>query len=454
MPRSHPGSAGANVALLSPAWLIALIAALHLLFTSSGVSAQGTGSGGGGPGGATGPVEVGTIELAAEDVPYTLTLPGRAVAFEEAAIRPRVSGIIEEMAYQPGQPVEVGALLFRIEDNSYAAAVAAAQASVAGAQASVVTAEATVERYRSLEGSAVTSADLQTAEATLSQAQATLAAADAGLTSAQLDLDRTELRSPIAGVPSVAEVSTGELVTANQTEALATVTRLDPIYVDVTESSARMLRIRERIDEGSLAPGDALGFRLVLETGAILEGQGTLVTPGTSVSTTTGTVDFRIQFDNPDQDVLPGQFLRVEVTLGTSEGIVVPQRATSRASNGTLTAYLAEDGSARQVTLTTTGTYQNGWIVTDGVEPGDLLVVDGLSSLRDGAEVTTVPVEIDEKGVVREVGSANSDQGSPDGSSTSTGASQAETAETGAQRADAAPLPATGAARPAGSAQE
>ncbi|EYD74244.1 efflux transporter, RND family, MFP subunit [Rubellimicrobium mesophilum DSM 19309] len=350
-----------------------------------------------------GPAEVGVVTLATEDIPYALTLPGRAVAYEETDIRPRVSGVIEEVAYQPGQPVEAGDLLFRIEDDSYAAAVAAAEATVAGAEASLATAQATVERYRSLEGQAVTRADLETAEAAFSQAQASLASAQAGLTSAELDLSRTEIHSPIAGVPSVPQVSTGELVTANQAEALAVVTRLDPIYVDVTESSARMMRVRDRIDEGSLAPGDAVGFRLVQETGEVLEGQGTLVTPGTSVSTTTGTVDFRIRFDNPDRQVLPGQFLRVEVTLGTSEGIVVPQRATSRAANGDLTAYVVRDGVARQVTLTTTGTHANGWIVTDGVEPGDLLVVDGLSSLRDGAEVTTVPVEIDEQGVVHDL---------------------------------------------------
>ena len=385
------------------------LALLCLLLPAGVAVAQGMGGamgGGARPGGGgqpKGPTEVGVVELLTKDIPYTLTLPGRAVAYEETDIRPRVSGVIEEVAYQPGQPVEAGTLLFRIEDDSYAAAVAAAEATVAGAEASLATAQATVERYRSLEGSAVTRADLETAEAAFSQAQATLAAAQADLTSAELDLSRTEIRSPIAGVTGVSQVSTGELVTANQADALAVVTRLDPIYVDVTESSARMMRVRARIDEGSLSPGDAISFRLVQETGGLLEGQGTLVTPGTSVSATTGTVDFRIQFDNPDRQVLPGQFLRVEVTLGTSEGIVVPQRATSRAANGALTAFVAEDGTARQVTLTTTGTHENGWIVTDGVEPGDLLILDGLSSLRDGAEVTTVPVVIDEQGVVHDV---------------------------------------------------
>ena len=432
------------------------LALLCLLLGASSGAAQGVGGtvgGGGRPGGmggqSAGPAEAGVIELATEEIPYALTLPGRAVAFEETDIRPRVSGVIEEVAYQPGQPVEAGTLLFRIEDDSYAAAVAAAEATVAGAEAGLATAEATVERYRSLEGQAVTRADLETAEAAFSQAQASLAAAQADLTSAELDLSRTEIRSPIAGIPGVPQVSLGELVTANQSEALAVVTRLDPIYVDVTESSARMMRVRDRIDEGSLSPGDAIGFRLVQETGEVIEGQGTLVTPGTSVSATTGTVDFRIQFDNPDRQVLPGQFLRVEVTLGTSEGIVVPQRATSRAANGALTAYVAEDGVARQVTLTTTGTHANGWIVTEGVEPGDLLIVDGLSGLRDGAEVTIMPVEIDEQGVVHDLapeGGPAENQAGPDGAPETTSGTSAEPG----QRAAAAPA----AARTTTSSQE
>ena len=404
-------------------------------------SAQPVGGppGGGGP---EGPVEVGTVTLSPEQVPYTLTLPGRAVASEEADLRPRVSGVIEEVAFRPGQPVEAGDLLFRIEDDSYAVAVAAAEASVAGAQASVATAQATVTRYRSLEGSAVTRADLETAEATLSQAEAALAATEATLSSARLDLERTEIRSPIAGLPSVPAVSTGELVTANQSEALATVTRLDPIYVDVAESSARMLRIRDRIDDGELAPGEVLGFGLVLETGAVLDGQGTLVTPGTQVSTTTGTVDIRIEFANPDRLILPGQFLRVEATLGTSEALLVPQRATSRAANGALTAFVARDGTAHEVTLTSTGSHRNAWIVTDGVEPGDLLIVDGLSNLRDGAEVQAVPVTIDAEGVVRDLAPTDT---SAEGAAQSSSAEEPGSGEAQQAEAPTAPTPAASA---------
>ncbi|TNC51225.1 efflux RND transporter periplasmic adaptor subunit [Rubellimicrobium rubrum] len=401
MPRIHAGSDTGSVG----PWRLHRLAAIALILALPSGLAQAQTPGG--PPGAeeAGPAEVGVIELLAEDVPYALTLPGRAVAFEEADVRPRVSGVIEEVAFQAGRPVKAGDLLFRIEDDTYATAVAAAEATVAGARSSVATAQATVERYRSLEGSAVTRADLETAEAALSQARASLASSEAALQAAQLDQERSEIRSPIDGIPDVAEVSVGELVTANQAEALTRVTRLDPIYVDVTESSARMLRIRERIDAGTLESGDALGMKLVLETGEMHEGEGTLVTPATAVSTTTGTVDFRVQFDNPDCRVLPGQFLRVEVTLGTSPGIIVPQRATSRAPDGSLTAFVARDGVAYEVTLTTTGTYRNGWVVTEGAQPGDQLIVDGLNNLRDGAEVVPRPVEIDEQGVVRDVAS-------------------------------------------------
>lgn len=419
-----------NASSRGPAMRTVGLAAAALVVAASVAVAQNAG---GPPGGAPAePTAVGTIELSVEDVPYALTLPGRAVAFEEADLRPRVNGVIEEVVYQPGLTVEAGDLLFRIEDGTYAAAVAAAEASLAGSEASVATALATVERYRALEGTGVSRADLQTAEAALSQAEATQASAEAELQAVRLDLDRTEVRSPIAGVVSVAAVSVGELVTANQAEPLATVTRLDPIYVDVTESSARMMRVRDRIEAGTLSAGDAIGLRLVLETGEVYEAEGTLVTTGTNVSATTGTVDFRVQFPNPDRAVLPGQFLRVEVTLGTSGGILVPQRATDRAANGALTAFVAEDGVARQVTLTTTGTDAgaNAWIVTEGLEPGDLLIVDGLNDLTDGAEIAAVAVEIDADGVVRDLEPAVADgEGQPP--------------------AEAAPGPATGEAAPA-----
>lgn len=363
------------------------------------VSAQPVAQPGGG-GGA--PTKVGTVTVASESVPYRVTLPGRAVAYQQASIRPRVEGVVAEILYEAGRPVEAGSALFRLEGDSYAATLASVEAEATRARAAVRSARTTVERYRSLAGSGFTDEEVEAAEVARLQAEAELSAADAAVEIARLDLDHTEIRSPITGVTDVPSVTIGAIVTANQSDALTTVTRLDPIYVDVAESSARLLRVRERIDSGSLARGDRLGVTLTLENGVSHDGTGELETPGTLVSTSTGTLTFRLRFDNPRRLILPGQFLRVELTLGTTEAVLVPQRATARDSDGTLTAFVARGGVAEQVSLGEAGSHENAWIVTDGISPGERLIVDGLKNLRDGAAITPMPVAIDADGVVTE----------------------------------------------------
>lgn len=386
----------------------------------------GAGPGGAGPGGGAGAAlrerEVGTVILGKEQVPYIVTLPGRAVAFEETAVRPRVEGIIEEIAYQPGREVKVGDVLFRLGTDTLEAALAAALANRDSARAQVTVAEARAERDRRLTGVGATKIDSEASEAALAQAKAALSTAESQLKTAQLNLERALIRSPISGIAGLPEVSVGTLVTANQAQALVTITRLDPIYVDVAESSARMLRVRGRMENGELAPGESLQAELTMEDGRVHSGTGRFVSPGIQVSTTTGSVQLRFEFDNPTRDILPGQFLRVSLTLGTTEAILVPQRATRRAADGSLTAFVVKDGKAEQVTLTYTGTYKNAWITTAGVEPGDLLIVDGLNNLRAGMAVKSVPVTIDARGVVQDVaqpvgkagpGAARPGQGGP-----------------------------------------
>ncbi|MEZ5720493.1 MAG: efflux RND transporter periplasmic adaptor subunit [Paracoccaceae bacterium] len=281
------------------------------------------------PGGAMGPTEVGVMVLEETEVPFSVTLPGRAVAEAQTEIRPRVSGMIEDIVFRPGTFVQVGDVLFRLEADSYEAAHAAALAALASAEVTRDAAQATVDRYERLEGVGVTTSDLQAAQATLAQAKAGVSSAEAALQSATLDLDRVEVTSPIAGFADVSNVSVGAIVTANQTDALTTVTALDPIYVDVAESAARIARVRERIDAGSMQPGETLAATLELESGTSYDGTGRLVSPGVTVSTTTGAVDMRFEFDNPDRMILPGQFLRVNVEIGRQTAILVPQRAAS-----------------------------------------------------------------------------------------------------------------------------
>lgn len=372
-------------------------AALTLLLAGQALAQQGPDRRG-----PQGPIEVGVIVTTEEDVPYTVTLPGRAIAYQQTGIRPQVGGEVLEISYDPGKPVKAGDVLFRLDPETLAAALTAAEAAVAGAEAGLTQAQNTVTRYRRLEGSGVSAVERANAEVALKEAEANLKSAEASRDAARLALERTEIRSPLDGMADVAAVSVGDLVTANQSEVLTTITQLDPIYVDVSESSARMLRVRERIKAGLLVVNGGVKTQLILETGGEYQGEGRIVSPGIAVSPTTGTVPIRLQFDNPDRMILPGQFLRVKLTLGTIRAVLVPQRATSRASDGTLTAFVARDGKAQQVTLIEQGSYRNSWIVTQGINPGEQLILDGLDNLRAGSEVTTIPVTIDAEGVVRE----------------------------------------------------
>lgn len=378
--------------------------AVALLVVAGATQAQMRGAEGGG---ARPPAEVGTVTLTPEDVPFTETLPGRATAFQTADIRPRVGGVIREIAYQPGLPVAEGAVLFVIEDDTYRAALLSAEAGVAQAEASVAAAEAALKRAQTLVGVGTTQASLEAAQVGLAQARAAHAAARAARQQAQTDLDQTRVRSPIDGRADLSQVSIGALVTANQAAALTTVRRIDPIFVDVQQASAAILRNRDRFGPGAPEAGGTLDVRLTLEDGSVYAGAGRMVSPGASVSPTTGTTQFRFAFDNPDRLILPGQFLRVEVTLGTRRALLVPQRATSRAADGTLSAFVVRNGKAAQVVLTEAGVARNSWVVTEGVLPGDQVIVDGLQNLRDGAEVVPVPVTISAEGVVTDaVGSA------------------------------------------------
>ncbi|MGO4853672.1 efflux RND transporter periplasmic adaptor subunit [Phaeovulum sp. W22_SRMD_FR3] len=366
--------------------------------------------------GARGPAQVGVIEMQPQSVPLKQTLPGRAVAYEQAAIRPRVSGMVSEILYTPGQPLPKGTPMFRLDADSYEATVAADQAALAQAEAALPAAEAALARAEQLRGSGITAADVESAQVTLAQAQASVQSAQAALKLAQTQLSWTTITSPIDGVADVAAVSVGDLVTAAQTDALTTVTRLDPIYVDMIEPSAHILAVRDQIESGALTRSAELEATLVLENGETLKSAGKLIAPGFTVSTTTGTVGLRFQFDNPDLRILPGTFVRGEVVLGTIDAYLVPQRATTRARDGSLTAWFAgADNKAAKHTLITSGTNSNAWIVTEGVSAGDRLIVDGISSLTEGAEVAPVAVTINALGVVVDTPATDA---APDGAAT------------------------------------
>jgi len=369
-------------------------AAMVLSILASMACAQGAPSG---------PMDVGVIEARLQEVPRAVTLPGRAVAFQEVEVRPRVGGVIEEILYTPGQHLEVGDPLFRIDDSAYLAAEASARADLATAQANLPVAQSAYDRAERLSGRGYTEAEVEEARASLAEAKATLDAAQAALEYARTELSWTTVTSPITGRADVSTVSVGDLVTAGQSDELTTIVRSDPIYVDMMETSARILSVQKGVHEGTLQRNDDLKAELVLENGDIYRGTGHLVTPGTSVSTTTGTVTVRFQFDNPHHVVIPGMFLRGEILIGTMQAFLVPQRAATRENSGKLTVFVVdEDGTAKQVTLSDDGSYQNGWIVREGLSEGDKLIVDGLSALREGQAVTPVAAVIDDNGNVQD----------------------------------------------------
>jgi len=351
----------------------------------------------------TAPSAVGVITLHKQPIPRMFVLPGRAVAYEQVDIRPRVDGVISEILYTPGKKLEVGAPLFQLDDASYVAAVASDEADMALAKAKLPIAQAAYTRAKKLEGAGYTQAQVESARSDLAEAQATLKAAEAALTYARIQHSWTTVTSPIQGYAEVPNVSVGDLVTSGQSDALTTVTRLDPIYVDMPDPSMRFLSIRNQITSGILQPTSGLNAILQLENGEIYAGVGQLVAPSKTVSSTTGTISIRFRFENPEQKILPGMFLRGSIQFGTIQGFLVPQRAASMDASGKLTVFrVAANGTSEQISMQTQGAYNNSWIVSDGIEEGDQIIVDHLKSMRSGTAITPIESTIDENGLVQD----------------------------------------------------
>ncbi len=353
------------------------------------------------------PQSVGVFELETRTVPRTIVEPGRAIASAEVEIRPRVEGTVTEIVYSAGQPVEAGDVLFRIDPSTYEADLRAAEADLAAARASVQEAEAALQRSEQLLGTGTSQAQVDTARSSLEQARATLQSATVTRDLARTNLERTTITSPITGVAGFATVSVGDLVSANQADALATVTQLDPIDVEIWAPSARVLSLIEDISSERVEIAESITATLTLETGRTFDAEGQMVATSQSVSETTGSRATRFRFENPRHVLLPGMFVRSEVMLGSTRAIIVPQSATERAPTGELTAWVVADGMAEQRSLQEIGTHEHGWIVTDGVAAGELLAVDGLANLAPGVEVQTIPVMLDEDGIVRDLKGAD-----------------------------------------------
>lgn len=363
----------------------------------------------GGAGAAKPPSPVSVVIMQRAEQPLTTLLPGRADAFQSAEIRPRVSGIIKEIAFKEGSEVKEGDLLYKIEDDTYRAQVAQAQASLAKAEASIPSAEANLARYERLVGSGATQIEFENAKVTLLQAKADVAEAKAALNSAQINLDLTEIHAPFEGVTSSSKFSIGNVVTANQADALTTLRRLDPIYIELTESSANLLRLKQAIAAGRLSDGDEkTDIQLTLEDGIEYPHVGKLDMSEMAVSETTGTYSIRAVFDNPDNMILPGMYVRATVTVGKENGYLIPQRAANRNARGELTAkFVNAQNIVETRTFTESNVSGNNWLVAEGINDGDKLIVDGFQWIGDGAPVAPVEATVDAKGFVVEAPKAS-----------------------------------------------
>ncbi|MFD1747137.1 efflux RND transporter periplasmic adaptor subunit [Rhizobium helianthi] len=391
-------------------YVLPLVLTLAIAGCSEQSNSQGGGTAAGEQAGAQQrpPAKVSVITMKQAEQPVTRVLPGRAVAYQKAEIRPRVNGLIEQITFKEGSEVKVGDLLYKIGDDTYNAALAEAKAALAKAEASVPSAQANFDRYQRLVNSGATQIEYENARVTLLQAQADVAQAKAALQSAEINLGYTEIRAPFDGITSISNVSIGNIVTANQTTALTTLRKIDPIYVDLTDSSANLLELRSAIAAGRLKGNPTQAdIRLTLEDGMKYNKTGKLDMAEMAVSETTGTYQIRAVFDNPENIILPGTYLRATVTVGYENGFLIPQRAATRNANGTLTAkFVGAENKVQSRTFEHTQLSGNSWLVTENIKDGDKLIVDGFQWIADGAPVAPVDATLDENGFVVETPAA------------------------------------------------
>lgn len=366
--------------------------ALALLLTACG--------GGGGEqqqqqGAPQGPPQVGFVTVQAQPVTLTTQLPGRTAPYETSDVRPQVNGLILARLFQEGDYVRQGQPLYRIDPSPYQASVASARAALSRAQASIASTRNLARRYGELvKINAISRQEYENAVTGAQQAQADIAAQQAALRQAQIDLSRTTIKAPISGRIGRSVYTTGALVSAAQTEALTTIQRLDPIYVDIQQSSADLLKLRQQILDGDLSRGSgAARVRLKLEDGSTYPIEGTLKFTDVTVDPATGTQAIRAVFANPRGLLLPGMYVRAELVEGTkANGMLVPQRAVTRDPKGSATVLvIGADGKLAPRPLTTDRTIGDAWLVTGGLQPGDKVVVEGAQMLQPGTPVKGYP---------------------------------------------------------------
>ncbi|EKO9640700.1 multidrug efflux RND transporter periplasmic adaptor subunit AcrA [Salmonella enterica] len=345
--------------------------------------------------------EVGVVTLKTEPLQITTELPGRTVAYRIAEVRPQVSGIILKRNFVEGSDIEAGVSLYQIDPATYQATYDSAKGDLAKAQAAANIAELTVKRYQKLLGTQyISKQEYDQALANAQQATAAVVAAKAAVETARINLAYTKVTSPISGRIGKSSVTEGALVQNGQASALATVQQLDPIYVDVTQSSNDFLRLKQELANGSLKQENGKAkVDLVTSDGIKFPQSGTLEFSDVTVDQSTGSITLRAIFPNPDHTLLPGMFVRARLQEGTKPtALLVPQQGVTRTPRGDATVLVVgADNKVETRQIVASQAIGDKWLVTDGLKAGDRVVVSGLQKVRPGAQVKVQEITADNK---------------------------------------------------------
>jgi membrane fusion protein (multidrug efflux system) len=381
---------------------VALLAAMLLLTacgSGSGDPRSAARGGRGGRGGLGGTPTVGYVVVQQGTAPIVQDLPGRVSAFQTSDVRPQVNGIIQRRLFQEGSVVHQGQTLYQIDPSIYNAQAAQAQANVQAARAQAEAARTLAARYKPLvQQQAISKQDYTNAVAQARQADAAVAQQTAALRTAQINQRYTRVPAPITGRVGLSNFTEGALVTSGQTQPLTTITRLDPVYVDIQESAADLLSLRQSLAQGGAVPTTAQ-VHLILPDGSDYGFTGTVEFSEVVVDPNTGTVTIRARFPNPQSILLPGMFVRARFAQAIDRSaFLVPQQAITRDPQGNATLFVVGPGNrAVQRTVVAERTQGVYWVVREGLAPGEKIITQGTANLKDGAEVKPVPASSPQK---------------------------------------------------------
>jgi membrane fusion protein (multidrug efflux system) len=342
------------------------------------------------------PTEVGVLVAQPQSVEQSVELSGRTTAYEISEVRPQTSGVVLKRLFAEGSYVREGQALYEIDSSSNRANVDNARAAIASAEANLNVLRVKEGRYRQLVGSnAISKQEYDDIVGQVKLAEATLNANQAVLKNAQINLGYSTVRAPISGQTNRSTVTVGALVTANQAEPLVTIQRLDPIYVDINQSSAELLRLRQQLSKGAVDSSNNTKVQLRLEDGSDYPVEGRLAFSDASVNPDTGTVTLRAVFSNPNHLLLPGMFANAKIVQAViPNAYLIPQAALTRTPTGQAMAMLVNaKGAVESRPVTTVGVQGKDWIVTDGLKAGDKVIVDGIAKVKPEQQVTAKPYQ-------------------------------------------------------------